>query len=47
MPAPSELAHVVQPPLSHCWGEALAWVKTVVENAEADWKGLVPSLQGI
>jgi len=44
LPAPTEPNHITQPPLSHCWTDALPLVKDYLEHPGADWKGVAERL---
>jgi hypothetical protein len=38
LPEPLELKDALQPPVSHCWAEALPVLKTFVQEPKSDWK---------
>ncbi|HEY3916098.1 MAG TPA: DEAD/DEAH box helicase [Verrucomicrobiae bacterium] len=38
LPEPSELKDALQPPLSHCWADALPTLKTFLQQPGSDWK---------
>ena len=44
LPAPAEVKYVTQPPLSHCWAEALPSLRTFLENGAADWRPVAEQL---
>ncbi len=47
LPEPAELKDALQPPLSHCWSNALATLKTFLQEPATDWKPVSECLGGL